>query len=209
MLLVLNLPLVGPVGQAAEDPPAALRRHPDLATVGVYGMRQSAFDLFLLYAIGLLGLLMRRFDFPTAPVVVGMIPGRWPRRRCATRCPSAKATGASSQRPVSVLLLVIVAMVLLLPRIARRGAARSADRQRAVGQPCRRRIAICASAPIHGWLSFRQDVAELAATGREEGGAHSWSISERLEAVGRGARAHHVDAGHAPRFASATSVGSV
>ena len=25
------------------------------ATVGAYGMRQSAFDLFLLYAIGLLG----------------------------------------------------------------------------------------------------------------------------------------------------------
>ena len=31
MLLVLNLPMVGPVGQAAEDPQAAaLRRHPDL-----------------------------------------------------------------------------------------------------------------------------------------------------------------------------------
>ena len=31
MLLVLNLPLVGHVGQAAEDPEAAaLRRHPDL-----------------------------------------------------------------------------------------------------------------------------------------------------------------------------------
>ena len=38
-------------------------------------MRQSAFDLVLLYAIGLLGVVMRRFDFPTAPVVVGMILG--------------------------------------------------------------------------------------------------------------------------------------
>jgi len=45
------------------------------ATVGVYGMRQSAFDLVLLYGIGLLGVVMRRFDFPTAPVVVGMILG--------------------------------------------------------------------------------------------------------------------------------------
>ena len=51
------------------------------ATVGAYGMRQSAFDLVLLYGIGLLGVLMRRFDFPTAPVVVGMILGPWPRPR--------------------------------------------------------------------------------------------------------------------------------
>ena len=45
------------------------------ATVGAYGMRQSAFDLVLLYGIGVVGVLMRRFDFPTAPVVVGMILG--------------------------------------------------------------------------------------------------------------------------------------
>ena len=38
-------------------------------------MRQSAFDLVLLYAIGLLGVVMRRFSIPTAPVVVGMILG--------------------------------------------------------------------------------------------------------------------------------------
>mgnify|MGYP003503503041 CR=1 FL=1 len=46
-----------------------------LATIGVFGMRQSAFDLFLMLGIGLLGVLMRRFDFPTAPVIVGMILG--------------------------------------------------------------------------------------------------------------------------------------
>ena len=43
--------------------------------MGVYGMRQSAFDVFLLYAIGLLGFLMRRYGFPVAPVIVGMILG--------------------------------------------------------------------------------------------------------------------------------------
>ena len=36
------------------------------ATVGAYGMRQSAtFDLVLLYAIGVVGVVMRRFDIPT------------------------------------------------------------------------------------------------------------------------------------------------
>ena len=50
----------GPVGEAAEDPkPQLYAGILIFATVGVYGMRQSAFDLFLLYAIGLLGVLMR------------------------------------------------------------------------------------------------------------------------------------------------------
>ena len=38
-------------------------------------MRQSSFDLFLLYGIGLLGVGMRRFAFPTGQVVAGMVLG--------------------------------------------------------------------------------------------------------------------------------------
>ena len=95
------------------------------ATVGAYGMRQSAFDLFLLYAIGILGVVMRRFDFPTAPVVVGMILG--PLAEAQMR--NAVALGEGSwwiflQRPMSLTLVVIVALVLIVPRVMRRMAAR-------------------------------------------------------------------------------------
>jgi putative tricarboxylic transport membrane protein len=76
MLLVLNLPMVGLWVKLLKIPkPQLYAGILIFATVGAYGMRQSAFDLVLLYAIGLLGVLMRRFDFPTAPVVVGMILG--------------------------------------------------------------------------------------------------------------------------------------
>jgi putative tricarboxylic transport membrane protein len=34
------------------------------AGLGAYGIRQSWFDLLLLFVIGLLGMAMRRFDFP-------------------------------------------------------------------------------------------------------------------------------------------------
>jgi putative tricarboxylic transport membrane protein len=64
MLLVLNLPMVGLWVKLLKVPKAQLYAGILIfATVGVYGMRQSAFDLVLLYAIGLLGLVMRRFDF--------------------------------------------------------------------------------------------------------------------------------------------------
>jgi putative tricarboxylic transport membrane protein len=88
-------------------------------------MRQSAFDLFLLYAIGVLGVLMRRFDFPTAPVVVGMILG--PLAEAQMR--NAVAIGEGSwavfvQRPMSAALLALVLAVLVLPRLLRGWAVR-------------------------------------------------------------------------------------
>ncbi len=126
MLLVLNLPLVGVWVRLLKIPrPQLYAGILIFATVGAYGMRQSAFDLFLLYAIGVLGVLMRRFDFPTAPVVVGMILG--PLAEAQMR--NAVAIGEGSwavfvQRPMSAALLAVVLAVLVLPRLLRGWAVR-------------------------------------------------------------------------------------
>jgi putative tricarboxylic transport membrane protein len=89
--------------------------------VGAYGMRQSAFDLFLLYAIGVLGLVMRRFNFPTAPVVVGMILG--PLAEAQLRNAISIGEGSAMvflQRPMSLTLLLIVVAVLVVPKLIKR-----------------------------------------------------------------------------------------
>ena len=83
-------------------------------------MRQSAFDLVLLYVIGVVGVVMRRFDFPTAPVVVGIILG--PLAEAQLR--NALSIGAGNwtvflERPMSLTLLVVVLAVLVLPRAAK------------------------------------------------------------------------------------------
>jgi putative tricarboxylic transport membrane protein len=119
MLLVLNLPMVGLWVKLLKIPKA----HAGIlifATVGVYGMRQSAFDLYLMLAIGLLGVVMRRFDFPTAPVVVGMILG--PLAEAQMRNAIAIGDGRWSvflERPMSLGLLIVVALVLITPRLLR------------------------------------------------------------------------------------------
>jgi putative tricarboxylic transport membrane protein len=124
MLLILNLPLVGLWVKLLKIPKSYLYAGILIfATLGVYGMRQSAFDLVLLYVIGLLGVVMRRFDFPTAPVVVGMILG--PLAEAQLR--NAMSIGEGSwlvflQRPMSLTLLSIVVAVLLLPPLARQWA---------------------------------------------------------------------------------------
>jgi putative tricarboxylic transport membrane protein len=71
----------------------------------------------LLYAIGLLGVVMRRFDFPTAPVVVGMILG--PLAEAHLRNALSIGEGKWTvfvERPMSLALLIVVIAVLVLPR---------------------------------------------------------------------------------------------
>ena len=126
MLLILNLPMIGLWVKLLNIPKSYLYAGILVfSTLGVYGMRQSAFDLVLLYGIGLLGVVMRRFDFPSAPVVVGMILG--PLAEAQMR--NAVAIGEGSwgiflQRPGSVTLIVIILAVLVVPRLLRHWAAR-------------------------------------------------------------------------------------
>jgi putative tricarboxylic transport membrane protein len=119
MLLVLNLPLVGLWVKLLKIPKAPLYAGIMIfATVGVYGMRQSAFDLYLMLGLGLVGVVMRRYDFPTAPVIVGLILG--PVAEAQMR--NALSIGEGSwrifiERPMSLTLLVVVALVLVAPRL--------------------------------------------------------------------------------------------
>ncbi len=122
MLLVLNLPMVGIWVKLLKIPKTYLYAGILIfATVGVYGMRQSAFDLVLLYAIGLIGVVMRRFSFPTAPVVVGMILG--PLAEAQLRNALSIGEGRWTiffERPGSLFLLVMVAIVLVAPMLLRK-----------------------------------------------------------------------------------------
>ncbi|WP_295645954.1 tripartite tricarboxylate transporter permease [uncultured Methylibium sp.] len=121
MLLVLNLPLVGLWVKLLKIPkPLLYAGILIFATVGVYGMRQSAFDLVLLYAIGLLGVLMRRFDFPTAPVIVGMILG--PMAEAQLRNAISIGEGRWTvlvERPFSATVIVLCGLLLIAPPLWR------------------------------------------------------------------------------------------
>ena len=119
MLLVLNLPLVGLWVKLLEIPrPPLYAGILIFATIGVYGMRQSAFDLYLMLGIGMLGVLMRRFDFPAAPLIVGMILG--PLAEAQLRNAMSIGEGQWTvfvERPASATLLAVVLAVLLVPRV--------------------------------------------------------------------------------------------
>ncbi len=115
ILVILNLPLVGMWIKLLELPkPQLYAGILIFATLGVYGMRQSAFDVFLLYGIGLLGFLMRRYDFPVAPVIIGLILG--PLAEQQLRRALSISQGDPTvlvTHPISATLLAITVLVML------------------------------------------------------------------------------------------------
>ncbi len=122
LLLALNLPLVGIWVRVLSIPQPLL--YPGIlvfATVGTYGISQSPIDLLLLYAIGLVGFLMRLFDVPTAPVVIGMILGPLAEQelRRALTISQGDPTVLLT-RPLSATLLALAVLALLAPVLWRR-----------------------------------------------------------------------------------------
>jgi putative tricarboxylic transport membrane protein len=117
MLLILNLPLVGLWVQILKIPTPYLYGGILLfATVGTYGISRSVFDLVMLYGIGIAGFFMRRYDFPTSPVIIGMILG--PLAEQQFRRAMTMSQGDLSvflTRPISVTLLAIAVLALVLP----------------------------------------------------------------------------------------------
>jgi putative tricarboxylic transport membrane protein len=76
MLLVLNLPLIGLWVRVLKIPqPQLYAGILVFATIGAYGVSNSVIDLVVMYVVGFVGMLMKRYDFPVAPVVIGMILG--------------------------------------------------------------------------------------------------------------------------------------
>ncbi|MEU0239054.1 tripartite tricarboxylate transporter permease [Nocardiopsis sp. NPDC006198] len=76
ILLALNLPFAPLWANLLKVPaPYLYAGIGVLAVLGVYSISSSVADLVLLLSLGLLGFMMRRFDLPLAPVLIGVILG--------------------------------------------------------------------------------------------------------------------------------------
>lgn len=119
MLLVLNLPLVGLWVKILKIPsPLLYGGILVFATIGTYGISRSVVDLMLLYAMGIMGFLMRRFDFPTAPVIIGMILGPLAEqefRRALTI--SGGDPMVFLERPMALALFAVAVLAVIGPRV--------------------------------------------------------------------------------------------
>jgi putative tricarboxylic transport membrane protein len=126
MLLVLNLPLVPLFAQLLKLPAFAM--YPlilGVSIVGVYSVSNSLFAVALLALFGLLGYLMRKLDYPAAPLVLGLVLGDSMER--ALRQSLMMSQGDLTilfSRPISATILVLALAILVVPLARRLNAVR-------------------------------------------------------------------------------------
>ena len=116
VLLILNLPLVGIFVNVLRVPYPLL--YPAIlifCVLGVYAVNGSAVDVGIMTAMGALGYVLRKFDFETAPVVLGLILA--PMMEMSFRQSLSMSSGKYTifvNRPITLMMLMVGLGLLLL-----------------------------------------------------------------------------------------------
>jgi putative tricarboxylic transport membrane protein len=116
VLLILNLPFVGIFVNILRIPYSFL--YPSIlafATLGVYAVNNSVVDVWIMAATGLLGYVLRKFEFDIAPIVLGLVLA--PMLELSFRQSLAMSAGSYAifvSRPITAVLLLVALALLLL-----------------------------------------------------------------------------------------------
>jgi putative tricarboxylic transport membrane protein len=116
ILLILNLPLVGLFVNLLRVPYPVL--YPLIlicSILGVYAVNSSVIDVWIMLATGVLGYVLRKLDFETAPIVLGLVLA--PMLELALRQSLALSAGSYAifvTRPISAALLAVGVVLIAL-----------------------------------------------------------------------------------------------
>ena len=116
ILLILNLPLVGLFVNLLRVPYPYL--YPIIlvcSLLGVYAVNGSTVDVWIMVAMGVLGYGLRKLDFETAPIVLGLVLA--PMMELSLRQSLSLSNGNYAvfvTRPISATLLAVGAVLLVL-----------------------------------------------------------------------------------------------
>ncbi len=83
-----------------------------LSFVGVYSLRNSLTDCMLSAGFGVLGLVLKRLNLPIVPIVLGMVLGGIMEVKLRSALPRLNSPLDMIERPVSLILFVMILLVL-------------------------------------------------------------------------------------------------
>jgi putative tricarboxylic transport membrane protein len=121
MLLILNLPLVGIFAKIVRIAPKYLM--PTvlvLCVIGAYGDNGTLFDVWVMLGAGIVGYIMRKYNYEPAPLVVGLVLG--PVMERSLRQTLIISRGNMSglwDSPICLALWLIILLTAALPLIIR------------------------------------------------------------------------------------------
>lgn len=135
LLLIINLPLIPVIVNFLRLPYYILYIVIiAVASLGVYSVDSSKFDLWIMSLFGILGYFFKKLDYPMAPPVLALILGPMVER--ALRQSLIMSLGSFNiffTRPLSATLLIMVVLVLFAPWLQQQWLKRSRRKRTTVG----------------------------------------------------------------------------
>jgi putative tricarboxylic transport membrane protein len=115
MLLILNLPLVGIWARLVMVPYPVLGPLILIFSVlGAFSVRNSTFDVLVMTLFGVIGYLLRKMDFPLAPIVLTLILGPLMERSLRQSLEMSQGDlRIFLESPIAVVLLASTALILI------------------------------------------------------------------------------------------------
>ncbi|MEL6819633.1 MAG: tripartite tricarboxylate transporter permease [Pseudomonadota bacterium] len=128
VLLVLNLPLIPYIAKVLTIPRNYLIPFILFFTLmGAYIGQNNATELLILVGLGICATILRFADYPLAPLLIGFILGSMLEDNFSRSMQLADGWGFILDRPMTLGLLIIAALLVLIPSYrARRAKARQA-----------------------------------------------------------------------------------
>ena len=85
-----------------------------LSFVGVYSLRNSMTDCVIAAAFGVFGLVLKRLNLPTVPIILGMVLGQIMEVKLRSSMPRVKTPLDFIDRPIAAIIFGIIVLVLVL-----------------------------------------------------------------------------------------------
>ncbi|MGF1529063.1 MAG: tripartite tricarboxylate transporter permease [Candidatus Competibacterales bacterium] len=121
ILVIMNIPLIGLFTRMLAIPYSILV--PIIATVsfvGVYGIHSGTFDLILMVVLGIVGYILRKLDFPTAPIILGFVLSNLMEQNLRRALAISNGDPAILfESAISITLWVMAVAVLIIPLVLR------------------------------------------------------------------------------------------
>ncbi|APX32585.1 tripartite tricarboxylate transporter TctA [Brachybacterium sp. P6-10-X1] len=128
VLLVINLPFAQLWAKLLLIPKPYLYAGISLfCGLGIWATSAAVFDLVLLLVIAVIGFLMRRYDYPVAPLMIGMVLG--PLAESSLREALLSSVGDPRVLVSSPITLVIYGLLLVVVALSVRSAVRKRTRR--------------------------------------------------------------------------------
>jgi len=88
--------------------------------IGSYGLRNSVFDVYVMFVFGLIGYAFEKLRIPLAPMILGLILGRTVEDNLRVGLIKTKGSFLPFlSRPISLTLFVMIVLVLIVPPLTK------------------------------------------------------------------------------------------